>query len=98
LAGRFLREKNVIIDQKRKVAVLVGATLTAILLMGCGGKSEEDATTPVNTTGAGGAMPTANQMPPEVKARMEKEQADQKARAAAQGQAMSQGRQPGAPK
>ena len=85
--------------QKFKVAALTGATFTAMILSGCGGsKTEEVASTPANPTGAGGTMPTSNQMPPEVKAKMDQTQADMKARADAQGKAMSQGQQPGAPK
>lgn len=83
-----------------KFVALIGAALTAAMLMGCGGKTETEAiaTTPANPTGTGGTPPTATQMPPEVKTRMDQQQAEMKARAEAQGKAMSQGMQTGAPK
>jgi hypothetical protein len=61
--------------------------LASGLLIGCGGKSEEAA--PVSTApNPTASAPTSNQMPPEVKARMDAQQAEMKARAEAQGKAM----------
>gem|GEM_PF-5325671 len=98
--GAISEREDVNIYQKLKAAVLVGAILTAAMLVGCGGKTETDevVSTPANPTGAGGIPQTSNQMPPEAKARMDQQQADMKARADAQGKAMMQGQQPGAPK
>lgn len=68
--------------KRNRVISLVGVTF--LCQFGCKGEPAGEATPAVKNTDA----PTRNDMPPEVKRQMEKQQADMKARAEAQGKAM----------